>query len=68
VPGTSITSGTFGQASPRTRAIATVVASLASFMTQKPRIDIRSADTPTMKSVKRSWYLLLSKRFFQLRL
>ena len=26
------------------------------------------SDTPTMNSVKRSWYLLLIKRFFQLRL
>jgi hypothetical protein len=60
--------GTFGQASPRTLAIETVVVSFATRITQIPRPSISSAARHTMNSVKRSWYRLLIKRFFQLRL
>jgi hypothetical protein len=57
-----------GHATPRTLDIEIVVVSFATRMTQTPRPTINSDVKPTMNSVKRSWYLLLIKRFFQLRL
>jgi hypothetical protein len=64
----SPSNGSFGQASPRTLAIDTVVVSLATRITQTPSPTINSDASPTMNSVKRSWYLLLIKRFLQRRL
>ena len=55
-------------ASPRTLVIETSVVSFATRITQIPRPSMSSDDRPTMNNVNRSWYLLLIKRFFQLRL
>ncbi|TMQ21896.1 MAG: hypothetical protein E6J91_01975 [Deltaproteobacteria bacterium] len=62
------TARSLGQASPRTLVFETLVVSLATAITQIPRPAMSSALIPTMNSVKRSWYRLLIKRFFQLRL
>jgi hypothetical protein len=60
--------GTEGHASPRTLVLETVVVSLATRITQAPSPTMSSELSPTMNSVNRSWYLLLIRRFFQLRL
>src|SRR6185369_13808366 len=62
------TVGSLGQASPRRLVIDTAVVSSATHITHAPRPTMSSALSPTMNNVKRSWYRLLIKRFFQLRL
>src|SRR5262249_42592156 len=60
--------GTGGHFSPLIRSRCTWVAESATRITHHPRPTMRTADTITMNSVNRSWYRLLMRRFFQLRL